>query len=132
MPVAAEAHQSMPCHWQLHGKKAASLLLPKYSQGQTRTPEHDGLQPFPTLPIGQPLAKCAGVAGYHGLTKLVAVLRCSIARIDQNLQTEVNTSRSALASAILQKAETLKAHSKCMCVPNSSAKIYWTNAFIIL
>ena len=51
------------------------------------TPEHDGLEPLSAFSVWQALAKGPGVARNHGFTKLVAILRRSIAGIYQDLQT---------------------------------------------
>ncbi len=48
-------------------------------------PEHDWLQPFSALSIGQALSKGAGVSSNHRLSKLVAVRRCSVAGIYEDL-----------------------------------------------
>ena len=55
-----------------------SLEMTAASLGCRGMPEHDGLDPFPSLPGGHPQPECARVARNQGLAKLVAIVRCSI------------------------------------------------------
>lgn len=50
------------------------------------TAEHDWLDPFPALAVGQALAECAAVAGDQGLAELVAVVTGAVGGVDQNLE----------------------------------------------
>ena len=49
------------------------------------SPEHDGFDPFSSLPIAESKAERATVAGHQGLPKLVPVVRSSITGVNQDL-----------------------------------------------
>lgn len=49
-------------------------------------PEHDGFDPFPAIPTGQPQPEAASVASHQRLSELVSVIRRPVTRVNQDLR----------------------------------------------